>query len=175
MIDDGTWSIVPTESRIGFVASHVFGLGRVTGGFSDFSGQITTADGVIASANVTIAAASVATGNDRRDADLRSPTFLDVEAFPEITYVTTDVAPEGDGRYRIAGTLTVKGNAAEVPLNAKVSDDSTPDTLVARALATFNRRAVGVRPGAKALVVGRLVGVEIEVTARRAQSPGHRR
>jgi polyisoprenoid-binding protein YceI len=168
VIADGTWSIDAARSRIGFVASHVFGLGRVTGSFSDFSGQITTLAGAIASAQVTIGTDSISTGNDRRDTDLRSPAFLDVESHAEISYATTEVEHEGDGRYRIVGTLTARGTSAEVPLNAKLVDASD-GALRARALATFNRRALGITPGARSLVVGRLVGVEIEVLAARGE------
>jgi polyisoprenoid-binding protein YceI len=168
VVADGTWSIDAARSRIAFVASHVFGFGRVTGSFSDFSGEITTLAGAIASAHVTIGADSISTGNDRRDADLRSPAFLDVESHAKISYVTSELQHEGDGRYRIVGTLTARGTSAEVPLNAKLVDASG-GVLRARALATFNRRALGITPGARGLVVGRLVGVEIEVLAARGE------
>ncbi len=168
---DGSWTFDPEQSRIGFVASHVFGLGRVTGTFSDFSGEITTSGGQLASARVVIGASSIETGNPRRDADLRSRAFLDVEAHPEIHYAMSAVESGGDGRHRLVGTLTVKETSLEVPLNAKLLDDGSGDVLHARALATFNRRAAGITPGAKGLIVGRLVGVEIEVVASRRRAP----
>lgn len=166
MAADGSWSIDPQRSRIGFVASHVFGLGRVKGTFAGFSGQITVEGGELTAARAAIAATGVATGSARRDADLRSPAFLDVESHPEIAYAATEVESEGDGRYRMSGALTVKGNSAEVPLNVKLTESGETE-LHLRALGTFNRRNVGVTPGAKGVIVGRLIGVEIEVVASR--------
>lgn len=145
----------------------MLGLGRVTGSFSHFSGEIVTAGGAIASASAVISADGIATGNDRRDADLRSGAFLDIEAHRDIRYATNAIEPQGEGRYRVSGTLTVRGNSAEVPLNAKV-DEGGAGELRVRALGTFNRRAVGVTPGAKAMIVGRLIGVELDLIATSA-------
>ena len=56
---------------------------------------------------VTIQAASLTTGNEQRDGHLRSPDFFEVERYPEITFVSTDVQREGTD-WTITGDLTIK-------------------------------------------------------------------
>ena len=50
---------------------------------------------------------SIDTGVADRDGHLRSADFFDVETYPEITFVSTDVSRDGDD-WTIAGDLTIK-------------------------------------------------------------------
>ena len=69
------------------VAQHL-GISSVHGRFTEFGGRIEIAAGRRAKSRVeaVIRAASIDTGNAMRDEHLRSPDFLDVERFPELTY-----------------------------------------------------------------------------------------
>src|ERR1700738_1648609 len=89
----GRWALDPVHSQIQFVARHMM-VSKVRGFFREFSGTLLIAEVPEEShVEVTIAAASIDTGDKTRDEHLRSPEFLDVERFPEITYRSTRVRP----------------------------------------------------------------------------------
>ncbi len=50
----------------------------------------------------------MSTGNEKRDAHLRSPDFFDVERFPTITFRSTEVTPSTGGAWTITGDLTIR-------------------------------------------------------------------
>jgi polyisoprenoid-binding protein YceI len=79
------------HSNVGFLIRHLFT--KVPGRFTDFSGQIRfhESNPEQSTVEVTIKTASVNTDNDTRDKDLRSPNFLDVEKFPEMTFKSKSV------------------------------------------------------------------------------------
>jgi polyisoprenoid-binding protein YceI len=92
-------------------------VSKVRGWFKNFSGTITIADDPLqSSVEATIDAASIDTREPQRDAHLRSPDFLDVERYPEITFRSTSVQPRGDG-YVVAGELTIHGVTRLVQLD----------------------------------------------------------
>ena len=51
-----------------------------------------------------------------RDGHLRSADFFDVETYPEITFVSTDVTRDGDD-WAITGDLTIKGVTKPITLD----------------------------------------------------------
>jgi polyisoprenoid-binding protein YceI len=69
---------------------------------------------------VTIAVASIDTGNADRDAHLRSADFFDAERHPTITFRSTRVdgplADEGD-RFKLVGELAIRDTTMEVTLD----------------------------------------------------------
>ncbi|HLZ44132.1 MAG TPA: YceI family protein [Gemmatimonadales bacterium] len=74
-----------------------------------------------ASVTARIQTASVTTGNDRRDNDLKQ-NYLVVDSFPEMKFVSERVervagAPE---RLRITSDLTIRGVTREVALDAEI-------------------------------------------------------
>jgi polyisoprenoid-binding protein YceI len=111
----GTWTIDPVHSEIGFSARHMM-VSKVRGKFSNFSGQIVTADDPLkSSATAEIDLKSITTGNDQRDEHLRSADFFEVETYPTMTYRSTGATFE-DGNYVLDGELTLKGVTRRVPL-----------------------------------------------------------
>jgi polyisoprenoid-binding protein YceI len=110
----GDYALDPTHTRIGFSARHAM-VTKVRGQFDEFEGQahIDTANPANSSVKVVIKAASVTTGVDQRDAHLRTPDFFDTENYPEITFVSTNVARDGSD-WTITGDLTI--NAVTKPV-----------------------------------------------------------
>ncbi|MBA2952063.1 YceI family protein, partial [Streptomyces himalayensis] len=105
----GPWSIDPAHSSVGAVAQHL-GISSVHGRFTDFGGRIEIAHDVEKSrVEAVIRAASINTGNNMRDGHLRSPDFLDVEQYPEITYRSTGLSPAGSDRWTVHGELQLHG------------------------------------------------------------------
>src|SRR5688572_10670457 len=111
------WTIDTAHSRVGFNARHM-GLAKVRGQFDTFEGEIEgdPSDIENATARFEVDLASGDTGNDDRDAHLRSADFFDVEKHPRMTFVSTSVTGTGDGTYVVRGDLTIKGIAKEVEL-----------------------------------------------------------
>ena len=111
-VDDlsGDYTLDVTHTRIGFSARHAM-VTTVRGQFAEFEGaaHIDTADPASSSAKVTIAVGSITTGNADRDGHLRSADFFDVETFPEIGFVATDVARVDAATWQVTGDLTIKG------------------------------------------------------------------
>jgi len=111
----GTWTIDPVHSEIGFSVRHVM-VSKVRGKFTNFSGQIVTAeDPFKSSATAEIDLKSINTGNDQRDEHIRSADFFEVETYPTMTYRSTGATFE-DGNYILDGELTLKGVTRRVPL-----------------------------------------------------------
>ena len=171
----GKYTIDPAHSSIGFVARHL-GFARVRGTFSDVTGtiEVSPATGV-ASAEVVVAAASVDTGNERRDEHLRSAEFLDADAHPAITFRTTSVEAVGDDQLEVGGDLTVRGVSRELRLSVAVAgegvDNQGRDVIGFQTAADIDRREFGITysgtaPGGDALVAER-IRLEVDVLAAR--------
>jgi polyisoprenoid-binding protein YceI len=116
-MDSMAWVVDPAHTTVGFRARHM-GLATVRGRFTKFSGTVEGDPGDIttAKARFEIDAASIDTGDERRDGHMRSPDFFDVESHPKITFETKSITPKGDDRYTVVGTLTIKGVTRELEL-----------------------------------------------------------
>jgi polyisoprenoid-binding protein YceI len=103
----GDYILDPAHTRIGFSARHAM-VTKVRGAFTQFEGNahVDADSPANSSVRVTIQTASLATGNDQRDGHLRSPDFFDVETYPEITFVSTEVKRDGTD-WTVAGDLTI--------------------------------------------------------------------
>lgn len=100
----GTWTVDPTHAEVGFVARHLM-VAKVRGRFTDVSGTVEVGQTLAeTSVRATAVAASISTNQADRDAHLRSADFFDVEAFPELTFASTQVTDDA-----MTGDLTIKG------------------------------------------------------------------
>jgi polyisoprenoid-binding protein YceI len=90
----------------------------VRGAFKNVHGTLEFDPGSprLSSVQVTIDAAGIWTGQPQRDAHLRSPDFLDVENFPQITFKGNQVEWSGDHDYVVTGELTIRGVTRPVSL-----------------------------------------------------------
>jgi polyisoprenoid-binding protein YceI len=123
----GTWNIDPNHSEVSFTVGHLV-VSKVRGRFDAYSGTIVTDEAIApSSVNVTIDAASVDTHLAIRDNQVRSADFLDVEHYPNITFVSSGVRHEQD-RYFVDGDLTIRGTTRPVTLDTIVNGFS-PDTF----------------------------------------------
>ncbi len=106
---DGTWTIDPSHTRLGFEARHAM-VTKVRGAFEDVAGTIVidAANPSGSTAQVAVQLASVNTGAPDRDAHLRSADFFNVEVNKEMTFASTGVKHDGD-EFVMLGDLTIKG------------------------------------------------------------------
>ncbi|MEU1024120.1 YceI family protein [Streptomyces sp. NPDC005904] len=112
----GPWTIDPAHSTVGAVAQHL-GITSVHGRFLEFGGRVEIAEDVEKSrVEAVIRSASIDTGNGMRDGHLKSPDFLDVEQYPEITYRSSGLTPAGADRWTVHGELGMHGVVRPVDL-----------------------------------------------------------
>ena len=102
--------IDPTHTDIVFLVDHL-GYSKMIGEFDDVSGSFVfdREDVANSSVQVTVKTASIDTDLEVRDKDLRSPTFLNVQEFPEMTFESTRVEKTGEGTGKVHGELTLLG------------------------------------------------------------------
>jgi polyisoprenoid-binding protein YceI len=80
-----TWNIDPVDSEVGFSVRHMM-VSKVRGRFTGFRGQIITGENPAqSSVTAEIDLASINTGQEQRDEDIKSPNFLEVETYPTMT------------------------------------------------------------------------------------------
>lgn len=114
----GVYDIDPKHTSVEFVARHLM-ITKVRGRFDDVSGSITVADvPEESSVEVTIGAQSVHTGEEQRDAHLRSEDFFHVEQHPAWTFKSTKVEQSGD-HWHVTGDLTIRGTTRPVVLDVE--------------------------------------------------------
>jgi polyisoprenoid-binding protein YceI len=110
-LDDvtGDYTVDVDHTRIGVRARHAM-VTTVRGAFGDFSGQarFEPADPPSSSVSIRIRTASIDTGQPDRDTHLRSADFLDVERYPEIVFVSTDVEQVDHDVFRVTGDLSIR-------------------------------------------------------------------
>src|SRR5256712_10863172 len=117
----GVYAIDGPHTSVEFVGRHLM-ITKVRGRFNDVRGQITIAEDPEKShVDVEIGVASLSSGNDDRDAHLRSADFFDVEHYPTITFASTAVRPLRDNTWELVGDLTVRGTTR--PLTLQVDFD----------------------------------------------------
>ena len=115
----GTFALDPAHTRVGFVARHLM-VSKVRGAFTKVSGEIVVGEDPAQSSVVAVIdAASIDSGVADRDAHLRSPDFLEVEAYPTLIFRSTGVIIGTGGEFRLAGELTVRGVTRPVELDVE--------------------------------------------------------
>lgn len=102
-----------TEGQHAFIEFRIKHLGYswLYGRFNEFGGNILLDRDNPANSSVTVEidTASVDTNHAERDKHLRSKDFLNVDAHPKATFVSTKVVPEGETIGVIMGNLTLNG------------------------------------------------------------------
>lgn len=120
-----TWQIDPAHSLVEFSVRHMM-VSTVKGRFTGISGSITAhdVDHQLSSADITIDANSIATGDPNRDTHLRSADFLDAEQFPNITFTSKRIEGARD-EFTLVGDLTLHGVTREVSLEVTFNGEGT--------------------------------------------------
>jgi polyisoprenoid-binding protein YceI len=125
-----TWHIDPAHTNVEFTVRHMM-ISNVKGQFQKTTGTITVDgnDPTSAKIDATIDASSIDTRVERRDADLKSPNFLDVAKYPTITFKSTKVEAAGPGNWKVTGDLTLHGVTKPVVLDVESSGKPIHDPM----------------------------------------------
>jgi polyisoprenoid-binding protein YceI len=111
------WTFEPGHTAAEFRARHMM-VTYVRGAFKNVHGtlEFDPEDPRLSAVEATIDARGIWTGEPQRDAHLRSPDFLDVERYPQISYRGEHVELSGGHDYVVTGDLTIRGVTRSVPL-----------------------------------------------------------
>ena len=121
-IPTGTWNVDPSHSSVEFRVKHL-GISTVKGQFKEFEGTLEIGADITASkATGKINAASIDTGEPKRDEHLRSADFFDVENYPYITFESTSIKVIDEDEFHVTGNLTMHGVTKPITLHVEVSD-----------------------------------------------------
>ena len=163
------WKLDCERSKIAFSVRHLI-VSRIRGRFLRWSGALTYDETNLSASRVTveIAADSIQTDATLGDDRLKSE-FLEVKRYPSIGFVSQSVDAIDKSRFRIRGSLTVRGASRPVTLEVReLSRNQERATFSAKT--TLHRKDFDVSGGALdqgGLALSDKVEVEIEITALR--------
>ena len=165
-----TWQIDPMHTSVEFTVRHMM-ISNIKGTFEKTSGTVTVEGGdpTTAKIDATIDASSLNTRVERRDADLKSPNFLDVQKYPTITFKSNKVEAAGEGKWKVTGDLTLHGVTKPVVLDvegsgAPIKDPFGNTRAGASATAKINRKDFGLTYNKTLESGGVMVGDEVSIT-----------
>jgi polyisoprenoid-binding protein YceI len=164
-----TYQIDPVHSSAHVSVRHMM-ISNVRGTFGNISGTVIYDPVNLAASSViaVIDATTINTGDEQRDAHLKSADFLDVANYPSITFKSKSVAKAGDD-LKIVGDLTIRGITKEVTLTAEPLAPETKDPwggirTGTSASTKINRTDFGLTWNSVLETGGIMVGEEVKIT-----------
>jgi polyisoprenoid-binding protein YceI len=163
-----TWVSDPNHSEVDFGITHM-SVSKVHGRFGAVDATIVLNEADVAKSTVTatIGVATVDTGVDQRNTDLKSANFFDVANLPTATFTSTSVTKHGD-KLEVAGNLTLHGVTKPVVLEVEgptpaVADKKGRMHAGYSAETKLDRTTFGIGPKFPAAMLGDEVTLDIEL------------
>jgi polyisoprenoid-binding protein YceI len=102
------WIIDPANTRFEFRAKQLM-VTLVSGQYREYDGEIETEDDDFTTAKISFRAIvnSLDTHDERRNAYIKGPDFLNVEKYPHLFFKSSNMQKAGDG-FKLSGELTIK-------------------------------------------------------------------
>ncbi len=164
------WQIDPVHSTAQFSVRHLM-IANVRGEFSKVSGvaYLDESDLARSAVEVSVDPATINTREPQRDAHLRSTDFFDVANHPTMTFRSRRVVPAGEGKFNVAGDLTIRGVTREVTFDVQgptpaIKDPWGRQRVGVSATARINRKDFGLQWNKTLEGGGVLVGDEVTIT-----------
>jgi polyisoprenoid-binding protein YceI len=163
-----TWTVDPSHTTVEFSVKHLM-IATVKGRLDAVRGSVLLDPTRPAASRVEVEmdAASIDTGEAKRDEHLRSADFLDVASWPQLRFVGKRVEGDTTRRFRLAGDLTIRGVTREVVLDVRhegsARDPWGSDRQAFHATTSINRSDFGLRWNVALETGGMLVGEEVRV------------
>jgi polyisoprenoid-binding protein YceI len=162
-----SFTLDPYHTTISFKVKHL--VGKVGGTFDKFTGKINYDAGKMQNATVeaTIEAASIDTGNEKRDEHLKTADFFDVAKYPTITFKSEKVTDVQGNKAKVHGQLTMHGVTKPVVLDVEMGDivkdpTSNSNRTGGTAKTTVSRHDFGI--GAASGPSAGMIGKDVEIT-----------
>lgn len=161
------WELDASHTQVGFAVKHLM-ISNVKGRFAEVTGKVQLDPTTEPNVAITIAASSIITGDERRDAHLKSADFLDADKFPELTFRGGRVVGDIGSRFALDGDLTIRGVTQPVTLQVtnegRVIDPWGNDRIGYSATTSINRKDFGLEWNMALEAGGVLVGDEVRIT-----------
>jgi polyisoprenoid-binding protein YceI len=130
-IAQSTWKVDASHSKLGFAVTHMM-VAETEGKFRIFDGTaVSKSDMDFTNSEITFTAdaSSINTEDPKRDGHLKSPDFFDTEKYPDITFKSTSMKLNGQGKtsYNLVGDLTMHGVTKRVQLLAIGASQNVKD------------------------------------------------
>ena len=125
------WTLDLGHAHVGWEIDHML-LSRTVGRFNQFDGTFLIDEENPANSEITftVNAASVDSNHIGRDNHIRNADYLNIEAFPEITFSSTEIEMFTPTRGKLHGDLTMLGVTAPLTLDFEMVRDATyPDFI----------------------------------------------
>ncbi len=168
LAESATWRIDPAHSSAQFSVRHMM-VSNVRGSFGGVTGTVEMDPKDLAKTRVEaeINVNNIDTREPKRDADLKSPNFFDVEKYPKMTFRSKRVDASG-GKVKLIGDLTIHGVTKEVTFDVEgpSPEMKTPMGTRTGASATtkLNRKDFGLGWNRLLEGGGAVVGDEVTIT-----------
>lgn len=161
------WNIDNSHSHINFSVRHMV-FAKTRGTFRQWSAQLALADDLVSSSvKVEVDVASIDTGEEKRDAHLRSADFFDAEKHPKMTFASKRIDKTA-GKLLLVGDLTIRGTTKEVALEVEETgrgkDPWGNERVGFSATTSINRADYGLTWNAALETGGVLVGDKVEIS-----------
>ena len=163
------WVIDPMHSEVQFKIKHLM-ITNVTGSFNMFQASVQTEDEDFMRAKVSFTAEidSISTGNEQRDAHLKSEDFFDAARYPQLKFVATKFENvDNDGSYELYGDLTIRDKTQPVKLDVEfggVVKDAYGNTKAGFSInGKINRKDFGLTWSAVTETGGVVVSDEVRI------------
>jgi len=136
------WQLDTSGSSAEFRVPNLWGLTSNKGRFQRLYGWLEVDDDHQWRMELTLDAASLDTGNRRRDRHLRSAAFFDVQHHPEVRFRSSSVTDHGGGRLHVEGELEAAGE--RTGLQVEVTVKHADGRLDLDAAAAVDQRQLGM-------------------------------
>jgi polyisoprenoid-binding protein YceI len=163
------YEIDPSHSQAQFQVRHMM-ISNVRGEFNKVAGTVDYDPSNPANSRIeaTVDATTINTREPKRDEHLRSAEFFDVAKFPTLTFVSKKVTPNGPGKLKVSGDLTIHGVTRTAVLDVtnltgEVKDPWGVPRVGASATTVVNRNDFGLTWNKAIEAGGVLVGDEVTI------------
>ncbi|HJW10679.1 MAG TPA: YceI family protein [Albitalea sp.] len=121
-------TLVPAQSEIAFTSKQM-GV-PVDGKFRKFDAQIAfdPKQPEAAKIGMTVDLASVSFGSTEADTEIAKPDWFNTKQFPQASFQSTSVKPNGAGKFNVAGKLAIKGISQDVVVPVTLTQTGTATT-----------------------------------------------
>jgi polyisoprenoid-binding protein YceI len=163
------WTLDAAHSEVSFKVKHMM-ITNVTGLLTDYTVEATSDSDDFVNADVTFSGklSSINTGNEQRDAHLRSADFFDVDQNKEATFKSTKIEKTGSD-LKLHGNLTIKGITKPIVLDVEfggINKDPWGNTKAGFTVSgKLNRKDFGLNWNAALETGGVLVSDDVKIGA----------
>lgn len=169
MSNQTKWSIDQAHSEITFRVRHLM-IANVRGSFKTFDASIYTTDKDFLTVEIDlwIDVDSISTGNELRDNHLKSADFLNAAVHKQISFTSSTIGKEIDGKHDLWGEFTMNGITKNLKLQVEfggmLEDPWGKEKAGFNITGKFNRNDWGLVWNSKMEAGGIMVSDEVHIS-----------